>query len=123
MERMHLIDINTVLAARRPCTRARMRHGILAVALGLGLLSPAASLAQASPELAMRELASGQVKKGVRSIGFGVDGATWGNYGLVWKDAGGALINYADTRFTNANDFHFAAVGATTPLLWHDLAI
>ena len=36
-----------------------------------------------SPELSLREFASGQVKKGVRSIGFGGDGATWGNYSLV----------------------------------------
>jgi hypothetical protein len=55
-------------------------------------------LAQAAPELAMRDFASGQVKKGVRSIGFGGDGATWGNYALVWKDAGGALADYSDTR-------------------------
>jgi hypothetical protein len=91
--------------------------------MGLGLVASANGFAQASPELAMREFASGQVKKGVRSIGFGGDGATWGNYALVWKDAGGALVDYADTRFTNDNDFHFGAVGATTPLLWHDLAI
>jgi hypothetical protein len=71
----------------------------------------------------MREFASGQVKKGVRSIGFGGDGATWGNYALVWKDAGGALVDYAETRFTNDNDFYFAAIGATSPLLWHNLAI
>jgi hypothetical protein len=71
----------------------------------------------------MRDFASGQVKKGVRSIGFGGDGATWGNYALVWKDAGGALVDYADTSFTNGNDFHFSAVGITSPSLWHDLAI
>ena len=39
-----------------------------------------------SPELSMREFASSQIKKGVRSIGFGGDGATWGNYSLVWQD-------------------------------------
>lgn len=76
-----------------------------------------------SPELSMREFSSGQIKKGVRSIGFGGDGATWGNYGLVWKDAGTALADYADTHYTNGNDFHFVAAGATTPSLWHDLAI
>src|ERR1700692_1054091 len=81
------------------------------------------SFAQASPELAMREFASGQVKKGVRSIGFGGDGATWGNYAVVWNDAGSALVDYADTAFTNGNDFHFSAVGVTSPSLWHDLAI
>lgn len=71
----------------------------------------------------MRDFASGQVKKGVRSIGFGGDGATWGNYALVWKDANTALVDYSDTSFTNDNDFHFSAVGATSPALWHDLAI
>lgn len=40
-----------------------------------------------SPELSIREFSSGQIKKGVRSIGFGGDGATWGNYALVWRDA------------------------------------
>lgn len=76
-----------------------------------------------SPELAMREFSSGQIKKGVRSIGFGGDGATWGNYSLVWMDADTALVDYADTHYTNGNDFYFSAVGATTPSLWHHLAI
>ena len=71
----------------------------------------------------MRDFSSGQIKKGVRSIGFGGDGATWGNYGLVWKDAGTALLDYGDTSYSNDNDFHFEAVGATTPPLWRDLAI
>ena len=71
----------------------------------------------------MREFSSGQIKKGVRSIGFGGDGATWGNYGLVWRDAGTALLDYGDTAYTNGNDFHFVAAGATSPALWHDLAI
>ncbi|MGZ5870811.1 MAG: hypothetical protein ACXWKP_01730 [Bradyrhizobium sp.] len=76
-----------------------------------------------SPELAMRDFSSGQIKKGVRSIGFGGDGATWGNYGLVWQDANTAVLDYGDTRYTNGNDFNFQAVGATSPSLWHDLAI
>ena len=76
-----------------------------------------------SPELAMREFASGQIKKGVRSIGFGGDGATWGNYALVWKDQGTVLGDYGDTGYSNGNQFHFAALGGTTPLLWHDLAV
>ena len=101
----------------------RLLRSFLAACVALLVTAPGTSFAQTSPELAMREFASGQVKKGVRSIGFGGDGATWGNYALVWKDAGGALVDYADTRFTNDNDFHFAAIGATTPLLWHDLAI
>jgi hypothetical protein len=72
-----------------------------------------------SPELAMRDFSSGQIKKGVRSIGFGGDGATWGNYGLVWRDADTALVDYGDTHYTNGNDFHFEAVGLTSPPLWH----
>ena len=71
----------------------------------------------------MRDFSSGQIKKGVRSIGFGGDGATWGNYGLVWQDANTAVLDYGNTRFTNGNDFNFQAVGATSPSLWHDLAI
>lgn len=71
----------------------------------------------------MRDLSSGQIKKGVRSIGFGGDGATWGNYGLVWRDAGTALADYGDTSYSNGNDLHFAALGATTPPLWHDMTI
>jgi hypothetical protein len=94
----------------------------LAALFALALASPGSGYAQ-SPELAMRDFSSGQIKKGVRSIGFGGDGATWGNYGLVWKDAGGALVDYGDTRFTNGNDFHFSAVGLTSPLLWHDMVI
>jgi len=76
-----------------------------------------------SPELAMREFSSGQIKKGVRSIGFGGDGATWGNYGLVWLDADTALVDFGDTHYANGNDFHFGAAGVTSPGLWHNLAI
>jgi hypothetical protein len=76
-----------------------------------------------SPELSMREFSSSQIKKGVRSIGFGGDGATWGNYALVWRDADTAIADYGDTHFTNGNNFHFSAVGLTTPPLWHKLAI
>jgi hypothetical protein len=90
--------------------------------LALGLGFAAVSHAQ-SPELVMRDYSSGQIKKGVRSIGMGGDGATWGNYGLVWKDAGSALVDYGDTRFTNGNEFRFAAAGATSPALWQGLAI
>ena len=71
----------------------------------------------------MREFASGQIKKGVRSIGFGGDGATWGNYGLVYREAGTALADVGITGYTNGNQFTFTAVGATTPPLWHGLAI
>jgi hypothetical protein len=75
-----------------------------------------------SPELSMREFSSGQIKKGVRSIGFGGDGATWGNYALVWRDESTGLVDFGDTHFTNGNDFHFSAVGVTSPSLWHGLA-
>ena len=71
----------------------------------------------------MRDFSSGQIKKGVRSIGFGGDGATWGNYGLVWRDAATALLDYGETSYTNGNDFHFVAAGATSPSLWQSLAI
>lgn len=86
------------------------------------LAIPAAARAQ-SPELSLREFASGQIKKGVRSIGFGGDGATWGNYGLVYRDAGTALADFGITEYTNGNAFTFTAVGATTPPLVHGLAI
>lgn len=76
-----------------------------------------------SPELVMREFSSGQIKKGVRSMGFGGDGATFGNYGLVWKDAGTTLADYGNTGFTNGNDFKFEALGYASPALWHDLVI
>lgn len=76
-----------------------------------------------SPEISMRDFSSAQIKKGVRSIGFGGDGATWGNYGLVWKDANTALLDYGNTRFDNGNTFQFSAVGLTSPALWHGLAI
>ena len=98
-----------------------MRIGRAVFVLSL-LLLPARALAQ-SPELSLRELASGQIKKGVRSIGFGGDGATWGNYALVYRDASGALVDAGLTHYTNGNDFTFTAVGATTPALWHGLAV
>ena len=89
------------------------------------LISAAASssLASQSPDISMRDFSSGQIKKGVRSIGFGGDGATWGNYALVWKDTSTALVDYGDTQYGNGNAFHFAAVGLTSPPLWHGLAI
>ncbi len=96
----------------------------LACLVALAVVIGFAQAARAqSPELSMRDFSSGQIKKGVRSIGFGGDGATWGNYGLVWQDANTAVLDYGNTHFTNGNDFHFEAVGATSPSLWHDLAI
>ncbi|HMF42211.1 MAG TPA: hypothetical protein VKQ32_16165 [Polyangia bacterium] len=98
------------------------RRALAAAIVLVGLIAlPAVARAQ-SPELAMREFASGQIKKGVRSIGFGGDGATWGNYGLVYRDAGTALADAGISSYTNGNDFTFTAVGATTPQLWHGLA-
>lgn len=92
----------------------------LVIALSFSL---AHSARAQSPELAMRDFSSGQIKKGVRSIGFGGDGATWGNYGLVWQDANTAVLDYGNTHYTNGNDFNFEAVGATSPSLWHDFVI
>src|SRR5579871_2348299 len=76
-----------------------------------------------SPELSLREFASGQIKKGVRSVGFGGDGATWGNYALVWRDGGTALVDAGVTAYTNGNRFQFTAVGFTTPPLWRGLVV
>jgi len=101
----------------------RIFGAFMVASLALSFLRPNPGFGQTSPELAMRDFSSGQIKKGVRSIGFGGDGATWGNYGLVWKDAGTALFDYGDTSYTNGNDFHFVAAGATSPALWHDLAV
>ena len=111
------------LARERPFRESGVRAWLVVACIGLALLPSKPSFGQTSPELAMRDFSSGQIKKGVRSIGFGGDGATWGNYGLVWRDAGTALLDYGDTSYTNGNDFHFVAVGATSPALWHDLAI
>jgi hypothetical protein len=95
----------------------------LFAALCLLICSTAEEARAQSPELAMRDLSSGQIKKGSRSIGFGGDGATWGNYALVWKDADTGLVDYSTTQYSNGNDFSFYAVGINTPRLWHDLVI
>ena len=97
-------------------------HASLVIAFLAVVLFPSAVFAQA-PELSLRELASGQIKKGMRAIGFGGDGATVGNYALVYRDAGGALVDGGLTHYTNGNDFTFTAVGVTTPALWHGLAV
>ena len=79
--------------------------------------------ARAGPETALREFAGGQVKKGVRTIGMGGDGATTGNYALVYKDAGGALFDQGVAHFLDTgNMFTFSAVGFTTPTFWDDAA-
>ena len=94
----------------------------LVAILAAFVVVPAVAHAQ-SPELSLREFASGQIKKGVRSIGFGGDGATWGNYALVYRDAGTVVLDGGITAYENGNIFGFTAVGATTPTLWHGLAI
>ncbi len=83
-----------------------------------------ASPALAGPEVALREFSSSQIKKGVRVLGLGGDGATWGNYSLNWKDASTALVDYGGTFFTDTgNDIHFVAAGYTTPSFWHGTAL
>jgi hypothetical protein len=90
--------------------------------VGLTLLAFARE-AHAGPETALREFAGGQVKKGVRTIGMGGDGATTGNYALVYRDAGGALFDEGIVRFQDTgNLFTFSAVGFTTPTFWDDAA-
>jgi hypothetical protein len=82
-----------------------------------------ASSAHAGPETALREFAGGQIKKGVRTIGMGGDGATTGNYALVYLDAGGALFDEGLVRFQDTgNFFTFSGVGFTTPSFWRDAA-
>jgi hypothetical protein len=84
----------------------------------------APSVALAGPETALRELASGQIKKGVRSIGMGGDGATWGNYSLVYNDASTALLDYGVVRYSDTgNTMTFTAVGFTTPTFWRNAAL
>jgi hypothetical protein len=91
-------------------------------ALGLAIFTFEGAV-QAGPETALREFAGGQVKKGVRTIGMGGDGATTGNYALVYKDAGGALFDEGVVRFQDTgNSFTFSAVGFTTPTFWEDAA-
>jgi hypothetical protein len=70
-----------------------------------------------SPEILLREFASGQIKKGVRSIGMGGNGATWGNYSLTWRDSSTTLLNAGSTTYTNNNHFSFTAVGVNLPRL------
>jgi hypothetical protein len=76
-----------------------------------------------SPELSLREFASGQIKKGVRSIGMGGDGASWGNYSLVYRDSSTALLDVGATVYPNGNQFSFTAVGVTLPPFRNGLTI
>ncbi|HLK37904.1 MAG TPA: hypothetical protein VKU41_14180 [Polyangiaceae bacterium] len=86
-------------------------------------LTALAADVRAGPETALREFAGGQVKKGVRTIGMGGDGATTGNYALVYQDHGGALFDEGIVRFRDTGDFFtFSGVGFTTPAFWDDAA-
>ena len=76
-----------------------------------------------NPEFSLREFASGQIKKGVRSIGMGGDGATWGNYSLVWRDSSTALLDVGETGYDNGNTFSFTAVGVTLPAFTNGLTL
>ncbi|HMI66802.1 MAG TPA: hypothetical protein VK517_12225 [Cyclobacteriaceae bacterium] len=76
----------------------------------------ARSLSQ-SPEISLREFASSQIKKGVRSLGMGGNGATWGNYALTWRDSGTALINVGVTSYSTKNNFSFTVLGVNGPAL------
>lgn len=93
------------------------------LAIGAAVLS-LGSAALAGPEISLREFASSQIKKGVRSIGMGGDGATFGNYSLVYRDAGTAVLDYGLVRYGDTGDqFTFTAVGFTSPHFWDDAAL
>ncbi len=100
-----------------------MLKSLVTVASVLTLVAQS-SLAQAGPEIALREFASGQIKKGVRSIGMGGDGATFGNYALIYRDAGTAVLDYGLVHYSDTGDqFTFTAVGFTSPRFWDDAAL
>src|SRR5512142_928803 len=93
-------------------------------ALGAIVIGTYSLVAQAGPEIALREFASGQIKKGVRSIGMGGDGATFGNYSLIYRDAGTAVLDYGLVQYGDTgNQFTFTAVGFTSPKFWDDAAL
>ena len=97
-----------------------------AVSFAVGTLALLACtrLVHAGPEISLREFASGQIKKGVRSIGMGGDGATFGNYALIYRDAGTAVLDYGLVHFGDTgNQFTFTAVGFTSPTFWDDAAL
>jgi hypothetical protein len=99
-----------------PASAKTTARGLAAIVLAACCALSRAS--SAGPETALREFAGGQVKKGVRTIGMGGDGATTGNYALVYRDAGIALFDEGLVRFTNGNFFTFSGVGFTTPHFW-----
>ena len=76
-----------------------------------------------SPEFSIREFASGQIKKGVRSIGMGGDGATWGNYSLVYRDSNTVLVDAGNSLYSNDNNFSFTALGVVLPPFKNGLTI
>ena len=101
-----------------PCL-SLIRLFYVTLLIGFSTQVPHLSVALAGPELSLREFASGQIKKGVRSIGMGGDGATWRNYSLIYNDADTALFDAGTTHFADTGDnFSFTAVGATTPAFW-----
>jgi hypothetical protein len=53
----------------------------------------------------------------------GGDGATWGNYSLVWRDSSTALLDAGETGYSNGNKFSFTAVGVTLPAFKNGLTI
>jgi hypothetical protein len=115
-----LYDAVVRLSAREGSRPWLVRIPPVAVSVAVFALAGAA---KAGPETALREFAGGQVKKGVRTIGMGGDGATTGNYALVYRDAGGALFDEGIVRFQDTgNFFTFSAVGFTTPTFWDDAA-
>lgn len=90
--------------------------------VGLAIVASSKS-ATAGPEITLREFAGAQIKKGVRTIGMGGDGATTGNYALVYRDAGSAIADEGVVRFADTDNlFTFTAVGMTTPTFWDGAA-
>jgi hypothetical protein len=100
------------------------RSFLLPVWLGIAFGLATFRAAQAGPELSIREFASGQIKKGVRSIGMGGDGATWGNYALVFREAGSAIVDYGYAAYHDTGSrLSFTAVGFTSGRFWDDAAL
>jgi hypothetical protein len=53
----------------------------------------------------------------------GGDGATWGNYSLVYRDSSTALLDIGSTTYPTGNEFSFSAVGVTLPPFSHGFTI
>jgi hypothetical protein len=100
------------------------RPGVLAFYLAMAIATFTPRSSSAGPEIGLRELGTSQIKKGVRAIGMGGDGATQGNYGLIGREASTAVLDYGLVHFTDTgNSMTFAAAGFTSPPIWHDAAI